>query len=206
MRAKYLEFLVEEPSMGHFLRPLFERVLPKDCKFSFHPFSGKQSLLKKLPSRLNGYRHWLPPDHRIVVIVDQDDDDCRELKAKLESATGSAQLRTPATTASGDHWQVVHRIAIEELEAWYFGDWEAVRSAYPSVSPSVPKKAGYRDPDAVRGGTAEAFERILKKGGYFRTGLRKNEAARAVGAHIEPARNRSGSFQKLYEAIVEAVT
>jgi hypothetical protein len=27
---------------------------------------------------------------------------------------------------------VVNRLAIEELEAWYFGDWEAVRAAYQS--------------------------------------------------------------------------
>ena len=67
--------------------------------------------------------------------------------------------------------QLVNRVVIEELEAWYFGDWEAVRSAYPRVSPTVPNQSRYRNPDSVQGGTWEAFERILKGHGYFRTGL-----------------------------------
>ena len=34
-------------------------------------------------------------------------------------------------------WQVVNRIAIEELQAWHFGDWEAARQAnpYPRAQP-----------------------------------------------------------------------
>jgi len=44
------------------------------------------------------------------------------------------------------------------------------------VSPTIPNHAGYRDPDAIRGGTWEAFERILKRHDYFKTGLRKVEA------------------------------
>ncbi len=33
------------------------------------------------------------------------------------------------------------------------------------------------DPDAIPGGTWEAFERVLQRSGYFQTGLRKLEAA-----------------------------
>jgi hypothetical protein len=40
-------------------------------------------------------------------------------------------------------------------------------------------KGSYRDPDGVLGGTWEALERILKRAGYFKTGLRKMECARA---------------------------
>ena len=109
-----------------------------------------------------------------------------------------------AITRRGEPWQVVNRIAIEELEAWYFGDWAAVCSAYPRVSSTVPAKKGYREPDAIRGGTWETFERILRRYGYFKTGLRKVEVARAVGAHLEPGRSRSQSFVKLHEALIEA--
>ena len=69
-----------------------------------------------------------------------------------------------------------------------------VRGAFPRVSPTVPNQARYRNPDAVRGGVWEAFERILKRYGYFRTGLRKIEAARAITPKMDPARNRSPSF------------
>ena len=99
---------------------------------------------------------------------------------------------------------MVNRVAIEELEAWYFGEWEAVRGAYPRVSRTVPQQARYRDPDAIRGGTWEAFERVLQRRGYFKTGLRKLEAARQVAAHFDPDRSRSHSFEKLRAVIAEA--
>ena len=94
-------------------------------------------------------------------------------------------------------------MAIEELEAWYFGDWSAVRRAYPRVSAKVPRQAKYRFPDAIKGGTWEAFERILKRAGYFRTGLRKIEAARAVAEHMDPERNSSPSFCSLKSALAQ---
>ena len=96
------------------------------------------------------------------------------------------------------------RIAVEELEAWYFGDWQAVCAAYPRVSPNTPRQARYRDPDAIAGGTWEAFERILQQHGYFKPGLAKVQAAAAIGQQIDPARNRSHSFAVLRDAIAEA--
>lgn len=99
---------------------------------------------------------------------------------------------------------MVSRIAIEELEAWYFGDWEAVCQAYPRVPPSVPERRGYRDPDSIQSGTCEAFERILKKHRYLRTGLRKIEVAAAIAPYINPTRNRSRSFRAFLDALVEA--
>ena len=200
---QHLVVLVEEPSMEEFLRIVLPRVLPVACGFEVHPFRDKFNLLRNLESRLRGYARWLPDDWRIVVMVDRDNDACQEIKARLEAASAAAGLRT-RSRAGGADWQVVNRIVIEELEAWYFGDWQAVRSAYPRVSGSVPGRAGYRDPDAIRGGTWEAFERILKKSRYFATGLRKIEAARAVAVHIDPERNRSESFKSFHAAVVEA--
>ena len=187
--------------MEAFLRALLPRVLPPCRTFQVHAFQGKPDLLGKLQDRLRAYADWLPRDWRIVVVVDRDNDDCLVLKAQLEGAAAAAGLRTRAGRRP---WQLVNRIAIEELEAWYFGDWQAVCSAYPNVSTTVPNQAGYRTPDAIRGGAWEAFERILQRHGYFRTGLRKVEAARAVGVHIDPGRSRSHSFVKFHEAIVEA--
>src|SRR5262249_49673762 len=137
------------------------------------------------------------------VVVDRDNDDCLVLKRQLEAMATAAGLRT-RTCAGGECWQVVNRIAIEELEAWYFGDWQAVCSAYQKVPPTIPNQAGYRDSDAIRGGTWEVFERILQHHGYFKTGLRKVEAARSMGTHLDPGRSRSRSFVKFHEAIAEA--
>ena len=205
METPYLEILVEEPSMEAFLRELLPRLFPKDCPFfQIRVFQGKPDLLDKLQARLKGYAHWPSNYGRIVVVVDCDDDDCRKLKQQLEEAATAAGLRT-RSGAGGTPWQVVNRIAIEELEAWYFGDWEAVRGAYPKVSPTVPNQAKYRDPDAIEGGTWEAFERLLKQKGYFKNGLRKVEAARTIAARINPACNRSHSFVKFRDALTETM-
>ena len=203
MRVRHLAFLVEEPSMEAFLRVLLPRLLPEDQTFEIHAFRNKVGLRRNLSARLRAYARWLPSDWRIVVVLDRDSDDCHALKAELEAAASAAGLQTRSSVGR-DSWQVVNRIAIEELEAWYFGDWEAVREAYPRVPGTVPQRAGFRDPDAIRGGTWEAFERILKRHGYFTTGLRKSEAARTIAARICRRRSRSRSFAVFVDAILEA--
>ena len=99
---------------------------------------------------------------------------------------------------------MTNRIVVEELEAWYFGDWQAVRRAYPKVSPHIPSRAGYRDPDGITD-TWEAFERILQRAGYFANGLRKTEAARTIADHMDPAVNRSGSFSVFHRTLMEVI-
>lgn len=200
MTMRYLVVLVEEPSMEEFLRGLLPRMLPECCGFEVHSFGDKIRLLRNLQARLRGYAKWLPDDWRIAVLVDRDNDDCRELKEKLDEASAAAGLHTRSQVA-GVRWQVVNRIVVEELEAWYFGDWEAVRSAYPRVSKNVPRQARYRVPDAINH-TWEAFERVLQRRGYFTTGLRKLEAARDIAVHIDPDGNSSGSFNAFHAAIV----
>lgn len=203
MNIGHLEFLVEEPSMEAFLRALLPRLLPNESSFEIYPFQGKHDLLNKLPMRLKGYAMWLPETWRIVVVVDKDDDDCHDLKEQLESVAMEAGLQT-RSVYSGQSWQLVNRLAIEELEAWYFGDWSAVRRAYPRVSASVPRQRRYRNPDGITGGTWEAFERIMQRAGYFEGGLQKIHAARKLGGLIDPYRNYSQSFTVFRDAILEA--
>ena len=200
MTGVHFEILVEEPSMEAALSLLLPRLLG-EISFAIHPHQGKRDLLAKLPSKLAGYARWIPESHRIVVVVDRDGDDCKELKQRLEAMGQAAALATRSRVGSG--WKLLPRLAIEELEAWYFGDWQAVRAAYPRVKANVPKKASYRAPDAIEGGTWEAFERILQEAGYFATGLRKIEAARAIALHMVPTRNTSASFRCLRDALSE---
>ena len=203
MPACHFEFHVEELSMEAFLAAWLPRFLPEDCTSEIHPYPGRDALLRRIGDRLRGYATWMSAEYRIVVVVDRDGDECEELKPTLEQICEGAGLRS-RHAAGGPDWQVVTRIAIEELEAWYFGDWLAVCAAYPSVSASIPSRAAYRDPDAIRGGTWEAFERVLQKHSYFRQGLAKVQAATAIGQHIDPARSRSRSFAVFRDAIDEA--
>ena len=204
MPVRHLEFHVEELSMEAFLHAWLPRMLPEDCTFEIHPYPGKDALLRRIGDRLRGYATWMPEEYRIVIIVDRDNDDCHELKSTLEDICAGAGLRS-RRTAGGPDWQVVTRLAIEELEAWHFGDWQAVCAAYPRVSPNIPGRAAYRDPDAIRGGTWEALERVLQKHGYFKQGLAKVQAATAIGEHMDPARNRSHSFAVFRDAVAEGV-
>jgi hypothetical protein len=201
MSVQHVEVLVEDPSMEAAVRVLLPQVLG-DLSFAVYGYRCKEDLLAKLPNRLRGYAAWLPTEWRIVVIVDRDDDDCHDLKRRMEGIAADARLRT-RTASGGGEYSVVNRLAIEELEAWYFGDWAAVRAAYPRASETIPLRASYRDLDAIRGGTWEAFERVLQKGGYYRRGLRKIEAARAIAPHWSIDENGSRSFQVLRDVLRE---
>ena len=126
--------------MEAFLQTLLKRLLSEDRTFAIHSFRGKRDLLKKLQGRLRAYANWMPQNYRIVVVIDRDNDDCQMLKEQLETMADRSRLLTRSRADDG-RWQVVNRLAIEELEAWYFGDWEAVRNVYPRVSPNVPNQA-----------------------------------------------------------------
>lgn len=170
--------------MAAALEILLPRLVP-DHSFRVYEHQGKTDLLGKRESRLRSYAgmqaSW--SDMRVVVVVDRDNDDCRDLKQRLLDTCGAANCKA------------LCRIAIEELEAWFFGDIAAVRAAYPSVSSNLANKAPYRDPDAIAGGTWEALERELKRAGYYTTGMPKVEVARKVAEHMQPDANRSRSFQ-----------
>ena len=200
----HIEFLVEELSAEAALRNLVPKIVP-GVEFRVIRFQGKQDLLSKLPRRLKGYSKWIPPDWRIVVLVDEDQQDCLELKRKLESAANDAGLVTRTGAENSSTFQVLNRISIEELESWFFGDVEALHRAYPKIPSSLGTRSKYHDPDAIQGGTWEALERELQRKGYFRGGLAKIEAAKAISDHMDPDRNRSKSFQVFRDGLREMV-
>jgi len=203
MSVERVEFLVEEPSMEAALRAMLPPWLGK-VDFDVYPHQGKQDLLANLPARLRGYSRFFPENWRLIVLIDRDDSDCKALKARLEFAAANAGLVTRTTSVDG-RYVVANRVVIEEVESWYFGDWEAVRGAYPKIDRKWPGKAGYRNPDAIAGGTWEAFERVAQEAGYFTGGLRKVEAAREIGSRLNPARNTSRSFQAFREVVDEII-
>ncbi len=158
-----------------------------------------------MPDRFKGYKQWLQwllDDFRIVVLIDEDREDCIKLKQKLEDIAVDVGLVTKTAAGTDRPFQVLNRLVIEELEAWFFGDVEAICAAYPRISPSLAQQAKYRNPDAVKGGTWEALERELKKKGYHPGGLNKLMAAREISQHMNPERNSSHSFQVFRDALL----
>ena len=199
----HIEFLLEEPSAEAALLNILPKILEQNITFAIHPYQGKQDLLKKLPDRFRGYKTWLPEDWRIVVLIDADDEDCRGLKAQLDNIAYRSNFITKSTTTDSPNFQVLNRLAIEELEAWFFGDVEALHTTYPRISLNLGNKAKYRDPDAITGGTWEALERELKRVGYYSGGLSKISAAREISLHMDPERNRSHSFRVFRQGLLD---
>jgi hypothetical protein len=156
----HLVVIVEEESAEQALRVLLPKILDREQDAEILRFNGKQRLLRELPNRLRGYRRQRR-DLAIVVMTDRDRQDCRALKAQLEACASQAGFATISSPDGHGRFQVVNRIAVEELEAWFFGDVEAIRAAYPGVPDSLGKRRGFRDPDAIAGGTWEALARVL---------------------------------------------
>jgi len=197
----HIEFFVEEPSAEVALLEIVPKVVSQETSFQVHPFEGKPDLLKRLPDRLKAYRNWLPADWRIVILVDEDRQDCHRLKRQLEGMCIRAGFSTKTRPQPTGFFHAVNRVAVEELEAWFFGDPEAIVMAYPCVPGEFAHGRRFQNPDAIQGGTAEALERILQRAGYHPGGLSKVQVARDIARHMEPARNRSRSFRHFRNAL-----
>lgn len=195
----YIEFLLEEPSAEAALRNLLPEILGERVGFGLHAYQGKLDLLKKLPSRMRGYRAWIPDDYFIVVLVDADRQDCHALKASLERTALDAGLATKSAVLPRLPFQVLNRLAIEELEAWFFGNVAALRAAYPRVSSHLAHRETYRDPDAISGGTWEALKRLLQYHRYPWPG--KISVAERISRRMDPDRNRSRSFEVFVDGL-----
>lgn len=200
----FLSFFVEEKSAEITLRNIIPKMVGGECKFRILSFQGKYDLLSKLPHYLKSYPKSLPDNSYIIVLIDRDNDDCRLLKQKLEAIAKETGLFTKSNPDPHGRYQVINRIVIEELEAWFFGDIDAIQAAYPRIiSRRLGRKQPYRDPDAISGGTWEALEKELKKAGYYRNGMPKIETARKISEYMLPIRNRSKSFQVFMNTLKE---
>jgi len=200
----HLEVLVEEYSAEVALQNLLPKVLPSYVEFAIRSFQGKTDLLKKLPQRLKAYRPWLPKDWRIVVLCDRDNEDCQALKKKLEEYAVQSGFTTKSSTLD-QQFTVLNRIVIEELEAWFLGDAQAVVKAYSCVPANFANRKRYRDPDAITGGTWEALQSLLQSKGYFPGGLNKVEAARTISQCMEIQNNCSASFQCFHSGLTALI-
>lgn len=105
------------------------------------------------------------------------------------------------TSAAGSPPVVATRIAVEELEAWFLGDVDALRDVYPRLPATLPHRQAFRDPDAINGGCWEASERLLQKHGYHPAGLPKIDVADQVARRMNISSNRSSSFVQFRDGV-----
>ncbi|HBT88453.1 DUF4276 family protein [Desulfobacter sp.] len=92
------------------------------------PNKHDQTLLHNLPSKLRAYGQEGRDDVVVVLLVDLDDrPDCVLFKNNLVQLLDYCPQQPNA----------LFRIAIEELEAWFLGDREALKQAYPDARQQI---------------------------------------------------------------------
>lgn len=154
--------MVEGPSEAAFLRGWFPRFLPRHAlsviqhrgkgRLSGDPASTpspqREGLLDQLPAKLRAYGRALDPaTDRVLVFLDLDEDDCGELKHRLLRVLDACDPKPV----------VLFRIAIEETEAFYLGDPQAIKKAFPQAN--LRRLKAYQQ-DSICG-TWEVFRDVL---------------------------------------------
>ncbi|HIP40192.1 MAG TPA: DUF4276 family protein [Desulfocapsa sulfexigens] len=210
----HFEILVEDRSGKIALEYLLERILgPEGLEHTFriHAYKGigrlpkkrqgvtspqKRILLDRLPGLLRGYGKSLQHiSAAVVVVVDLDTKNCVSFKQELLETLNNCNPK-PST---------LFRIAIEEGEAWLFGDLPAITTAYPDAKKQVLNS--YKQ-DSVCGTWERLADAIypggshkLKQLGWPYTGIAKCEWAKNISPHINVDTNKSKSFQVFRDGV-----
>jgi len=208
----HIEILVEDASGEKLLGALLPKLLGDQGNphtWRVHSYKGigripknlkpgtdanKRILLDRLPSALRGYGK-TPGIDAVVVVVDSDRRNCAEFLAELKALVAACN---PAPNT-------MFRLAIEEVEAWYLGDQQALRAAYPRVRADVLDRYVQDSvcdtwellADAIYPGGSAA----IKKAGWPLPGQIKCEWAEKIGPLLEPESNVSPSFGKLRDGL-----
>ncbi|WP_081062257.1 DUF4276 family protein [Burkholderia cepacia] len=208
----HIEVLVEDSSGAK----LIEKLLPKIVgtygephTWRVHTYKGigrlpanlspkadpaKRALLTQLPRLLTGYGK-TPGIDAVIVVLDSDRRDCKAFMRELQAL--AAQCGSPQNT--------LFRLAVEEMEAWFFGDRAALLTAYPKAKKEV--LARYEQDsvcdtwellaDAIYPGGRSAIEAE----GWPLPGQVKHEWAETIGPHMDIDENISPSFCKFRDGL-----
>lgn len=181
-----IEILVEEPSMKNVLQIILPKILPQgyqlDVNCFVRPHQGKSDLKKSIPIKVKAYQHF-PQLVRLIVVQDQDSNDCKKLKQDLVDLIKNTNLNQPHLI----------RIVCKELENWYLGDMKAIETVYPNFKASkYQNKAKYRNPDSTYG--SHELERQIK-------GFSKIFASKIISKHLDVDNNKSPSFNQFVTGI-----
>lgn len=171
-----LVFLLEEPSMRVLLEGWLPRLVPgwvSGEHFLCVPHEGKSDLDRSIPRKLAAWRH---PGDRFVIVRDNDNADCIEVKARLRRLC--EQAGRPDSLI---------RLVCQELESWYLGDLAALAAAFdaPRIDSPANRKR-FDAPDGWQKPSAEV-KRLIPT-------FQKIGGARAMAAHLDAQRNRSHSL------------
>lgn len=158
------------------------------------PPRGDDTLLTQLPIKLKNMGRQTQGDFEVavVVVVDADDDNCRDLKQALLDLYAALPTKPPT---------MLFRIAVEETESWFVADTRAIRRAYGHAQIAELDKY---EPDAVCG----AWERLAESLGLEPRACRgreKAEWAASISPHLDLDTPKSPSLFALIDGIERIV-
>lgn len=175
-----LVFMVEEPSAREFLNIILPKILSEDFSFTIIKHEGKSDLQKSLPRKLKAFRK---PNVSFVVLMDQDGNDCKRLKAELQELC-----------SKGERYDTLVRIVCHELESWFIGDLAAVEEAFGLTGLArKQREAKFRDPDRI-GSPSQLLKSIVPE-------YQKMSGARSIARHMNLDSNLSSSFNTFISGI-----
>ncbi len=189
---KNLVFFLEGRSEKVMLEKLLSRLLPKNVFPFYCVFKGKKDLENNLLKKIQG---WQKPESAFVVLLDQDQEDCKTVKNRVFKICKQCEKSVKPL-------KYIIRIACHELESWYFGDLEAVGKAFnkPKLPDRYKSKKKYKNPDTIHN-PAKELEYITNKE------YQKISGSRAIGSllSLEENVNKSHSFKVFIEGVKELI-
>ncbi|HEX5784551.1 MAG TPA: DUF4276 family protein, partial [Burkholderiaceae bacterium] len=170
-------------SMKVLLDGLLPRLFPgmaPGLQFLCVPHQGKSDLDASIPKKLAS---WRIPDDRFVVVRDNDNANCTQIKARYIQWCQAA--RRPDTLI---------RLVCQELESWYLGDLTALALAFENPKLNTPAlRKRYADPDRWQKPSVE-LERLIPE-------FQKGSGARAMAEVLAEGPNTSASFRAFVSGV-----
>ena len=203
-----MEVLVEGGADVPVVKDILERRfnLEENLNFRIHPHRGKgrlpvnilsrpnsrnRGLLDQLPSKLRGYGSSHFPCC-VVVLVDSDNDNCRDLKADLIDVYRRIDPKPSC---------VLFRIAVEETESWFIADGSAIKKAYPNADLNKIQKS---PPDSIIGAW-ENLAKALGRNPEECIGADKKEWAVKISPYLDLENPKSPSLKAFLMGINKIV-
>ncbi|GAB1072050.1 hypothetical protein [Shewanella algae] len=213
----HFEILVEDQSGKKALDVLVPKIIGTDHTFSIHSYKGigripknfnttgnpdKRILLTQLPKLLRGYGKAFanyPEDYpaAVILVCDLDNKCLRTFRQELIDILNACEPRP----------QTRFCIAVEEGEAWFLGDIQAIKSAYPRAKDNVLN--GYVNDsicgtweclaDAVYNGGSLA----LSSKGWQAIGAEKSQWSEKISPYMDIETNASPSFVYFRQKLLE---
>jgi len=200
-------FLVEDISGETVLKIVLDKIGLGVERYEIHHYRGigkipsnlskmdsdpkKRQLLTQLPKLLTGFTNsYKSFNYAIFVLCDLDERCRKEFRQELLEVANARNAK--------DKTHFI--ISVKEMEAWFLGDIEAIRSVYPSVR----LKGNYLESrdgtwetlaDSIKKDWSKDLHRQKKTAGYYVIGELKNQWATQISPHIDVERNQSQSFR-----------